>query len=189
MLGIAKVPAQEQPYLLGHKPPQLVSSSKNIWWTLCTATLPLVRTSGSLDLTDISFELVKLGLILWSEHTAEFIMMNRLFVVQEQSFSYLLQIHASMSVRCCEGAHSSCSILSASCRYRPSTKGQDAASTRTHTHTHDNRVTSRQRKRVMTKGTADLWLQQYCFYSTAWGSSQKTKKKGRSRKTTVKIFM
>lgn len=136
MLGIAKVPAQEQPYLLGHKPPQLVSSSKNIWWTLCTATLPLVRTSGSLDLTDIGFELVKLGLILWSEHTAEFIMMNRLFVVQEQSFSYLLQIHASMSVRCCEGAHSSCSILSASCRYRPSTKGQDAASTRTHTHTH-----------------------------------------------------
>lgn len=135
MLGIAKVPAQEQPYLLGHKPPQLVSSSKNIWWTLCTATLPLVRTSGSLDLTDIGFELVKLGLILWSEHTAEFIMMNRLFVVHEQSFSYLLQIHASMSVRCCEGAHSSCSILSASCRYRPSTKGQDAASTRTHTHT------------------------------------------------------
>lgn len=47
------------------------------------------------------------------------------------SLFYLLQIHASMSVRCWEGEHKSCSMLSASWRYRPSTKGQDAALTKT----------------------------------------------------------
>lgn len=189
MLGTAKVPAQEQPYLLGHKPPQLVSSSKNIWRTLCTAALPLVRTSGSWDLTDIAFELVKLGLILWSEHTAQFITMNRLLVIHEQRFSYLLQIHASMSVRCCEGEHSSCSMLSASCRYRPSTKGQDAASTRTrHTHTHTQQSHIKAKEKSHEQRHSGSVAPAGLFLFDRMRQQSKIKKKGRSRKTAVKIF-
>lgn len=51
----------------------------------------------------------------------------------EEGKFYLVQIHARMSVRCWEGTHSSCSMVSASCRSRPSTKGQDADLTKKNT--------------------------------------------------------